>query len=413
MTTFPIDRVREQFPALNRTYKGMPAIYLDGPGGSQMVKSAIDAMVSYMSNGGANLHGQFPTSRETEDHIDQARRMVADLVGARADEVAFGQNSTSLAFSISRALSKQWREGDEIVVSEIDHRANVDPWLTAANDKNLKVRWLKADTEALTLDLTDMEKTINENTRIVAVTLASNAVGTITNIEKIAKQAKKVGAILIVDAVHAVPHFAVDRDQIDADIILCSAYKFFGPHVGIAIIRKELFEKLDAYKLDPAPGNTPDKLETGTQNHEGIAAIKPAIEFIEQLGMGTTRRERIISGYKTIEAHENQLANMIRTGLSSIPIVTLYQSSDEIPKTPTIAFRINGIAPTEFCQRLAEEHAIFIADGNFYASTLADKLNLNDKGGWIRAGLAPYNTVEEVEKFLLAVQQITRSAIKY
>jgi len=413
MTTFPIDRVREQFPALNRTYKGMPAIYLDGPGGSQMVKSAIDAMVSYMSNGGANLHGQFPTSRETEDHIDQARRMVADLVGARADEVAFGQNSTSLAFSISRALSKQWREGDEIVVSEIDHRANVDPWLTAANDKNLKVRWLKADTEALTLDLTDMEKTINENTRIVAVTLASNAVGTITNIEKIAKQAKKVGAILIVDAVHAVPHFAVDRDQIDADIILCSAYKFFGPHVGIAIIRKELFEKLDAYKLDPAPGNTPDKLETGTQNHEGIAAIKPAIEFIEQLGIGTTRRERIISGYKTIEAHENQLANMIRTGLSSIPIVTLYQSSDEIPKTPTIAFRINGIAPTEFCQRLAEEHAIFIADGNFYASTLADKLNLNDKGGWIRAGLAPYNTVEEVEKFLLAVQQITRSAIEY
>lgn len=411
MTAFPIDKVRELFPALKRTYNGMPAVYLDGPGGSQVVKTAIEAMVSYMSNGGANLHGQFPSSRETEDHIAQARSIVADLVGAQPDEVAFGQNSTSLAFSISRALSKQWKKEDEIVVTDIDHRANVDPWLTAAQDKHLTVRWLKVDTETLALDLTDIEQAINEKTKLVAVTLASNAVGTITDIQKIAKRAKEVGAILAVDAVHAVPHFAIDRNVIGADIILCSAYKFFCPHIGISIIRKGLFASLEPYKLVPAPTNTPDKLETGTQSHEGIAAIKPAIEFIENLGTGTTRRERILSGYKAIEDHENELANRIRVGLSAIPEVTLYQSPTN-PKTPTIAFRVEGITPTEFCHKLAEEHAIFIADGDFYATTLADKLTINDKGGWIRAGLAPYNTVEEAEKFVEAVKQVAQQAVK-
>lgn len=412
MSAFPIEKVREQFPALKRTYNGMPAIYLDGPGGSQVVRTAIEAMVSYMSSGGANLHGQFPSSRETEDHIEQARRIVADLVGAQPDEIAFGQNSTSLAFSISRALSKQWKEADEMVVTEIDHRANVDPWVTAAQDKNLTVRWLKVNTETLTLDLSDIEDTINEKTKLVAVTLASNAVGTITDIEKIAKRAKEVGAILAVDAVHAVPHFAIDRNLIGADIILCSAYKFFGPHIGMAIIRKGLFESIEPYKLKPAPTHTPDKLETGTQNHEGIAAIKPAIEFIENLGTGTTRRERILSGYKVLEDHENDLANRIRNGLSSISEVTLYQSPNNIPKTPTIAFRVEGISPTEFCLKLAEEHAIFVADGDFYASTLAEKLNLHDNGGWIRAGLAPYNSVEEAEKFVEAVKQVAQQAVK-
>jgi len=413
MTAFPIDKVRELFPAIKRTYNGMPAVYLDGPGGSQVVKTAIDAMASYMSNGGANLHGQFPSSRETEDHIAQARSIVADLIGAQPDEVAFGQNSTSLAFSISRALSKQWREEDEIVVTEIDHRANVDPWLTAAQDKHLTVRWLKVDTHTLALDLSNIEVTINEKTKLVAVTLASNAVGTITDIQKISKRAKEVGAILAVDAVHAVPHFAIDRNLIGADIILCSAYKFFGPHIGISTIRKGLFESLEPYKLVPAPTYTPDKLETGTQNHEGIAAIKPAIEFIENLGTGTTRRERILSGYKKIEDHENDLANIIRNGLSDIPEVTLYQAPTNIPKTPTIAFQVEGITPTDFCHKLSEEHAIFIADGDFYATTLAEKLNINDKGGWIRAGLAPYNSEEEAEKFVEAVKQVATQAVKY
>lgn len=413
MTAFPIDNVRELFPALKRTYNGMSAVYLDGPGGSQVVKTAIEAMVTYMSNGGANLHGQFPSSRETEDYIAQARSIVADLVGAEENEVAFGQNSTSLAFSISRGLSKQWQEEEEIVVTEIDHRANVDPWLTAARDNNLNVRWLKVDTETLSLDLTDLEETINEKTKLVAVTLASNAVGTITDIQKISKRAKEVGAILAVDAVHTVPHFAIDRNLIGADVIFCSAYKFFGPHVGISIIRKGLFESLEPYKLVPAPTNTPDKLETGTQNHEGIAAIKPAIEFIENLGTGSTRRERIVSGYKAIEDHENELANRIRNGLSAISEVTLYQSPPNILKTPTIAFRVEGVIPTDFCLKLAEEHAIFIADGDFYATTLADKLGLNDKGGWIRAGLAPYNTVEEAEKLVETVKQVVSQAIKF
>jgi cysteine desulfurase family protein (TIGR01976 family) len=411
-SNYPIEQIREQFPALKRTYKGKPVIYLDGPGGSQVVQGTINAIAAYMSNGGANLHGQFPTSRETEDHMEEARKAIADLVGAEPEEVAFGQNATSLAFSIARALSKEWKEGDEIVVTEMDHRANVDPWVTAAKDKHLPIQWIKVDTESLTLDLSSIESIINEKTRVVAVTIASNAVGTITNIQAIANQAKKAGAILILDAVHGVPHMALDRNQLGVDILLCSAYKFFGPHVGVAVIRKDLFERLNNYKLEPAPAHIPDKLETGTQNHEGITGIKPAVEFIEKLGTGKTRRERILNAYNRIDEYESYLANFVRKGLSEIPGIKLYQSPDSVKKTPTIAFRVHGMASKEVCHRLVEHYGIFIADGDFYASTLAEKLNIGDKGGWVRAGLAPYNTLEEMEIFLKAVEETVLSTVK-
>lgn len=409
--SFPIERVREQFPALQRKYKGKPAIYFDGPGGSQVYEGVIDAITSYMANGGANLHGQFPTSEETEHYIEEARNTVADLVQANKDEVAFGPNATSLAFSIARALSKSWNSDDEIVLTEIDHRANVDPWLTAAKDKGTTVRWLEVDTETLTLDLDDLNHTITDKTKLVAVTLASNAVGTITNIEPISKRAKEVGAILVIDAVHAVPHFAVDRDKLGADILLFSAYKFFGPHVGMAVIKKDLFESLEVYKLDPAPAFTPDKLETGTQNHEGIAAIKAAVSFVEGLGYGETRRERVLSGFAKIETYENDLANLVREQLSKISGITLYQAPASVNKTPTIAFRIDGINPSVFCKWMAEEYSIFIADGDFYATTLANKLGINHKGGWIRAGFAPYNTIEEVELFIEGTKKFLVSKV--
>jgi cysteine desulfurase family protein (TIGR01976 family) len=411
-SNYPIEQVREQFPALKRMYNGKNVIYLDGPGGSQVVQGTINAIAAYMSNGGANLHGQFPTSRETENLLEEARKAIADLVGADPEEVAFGQNATSLAFSIARALSKDWKEGDEIVVTEMDHRANVDPWVSAAKDKSLPIQWIKVDAESLTLDLSSIDSIINEKTRIVAVTIASNAVGTITNIKAIANQTKKAGAILILDAVHAVPHMALDRDQLGADILLCSAYKFFGPHVGIAVIKKGLFESLNNYKLEPAPTHIPDKLETGTQNHEGIAGIKPAVEFIEKLGSGQTRRERILSAYQRIDEYENYLASFVRKGLSEIPAIELYQSPESVMKTPTIAFRVNGMAPKEMCHRLAENYGIFTADGDFYASTLAEKLNICDKGGWVRAGLSPYNTIKEMEMFLKAVKETALSAVR-
>ncbi|GEC87891.1 cysteine desulfurase-like protein [Brevibacillus brevis] len=406
---YPIEKVREQFPALQRTYEGKPVVYLDGPGGSQVVKSSMDAIYRYMANGGANLHGSFPTSKETEAILADAKQAVADLFHVRPQEVAFGANMTTLTFAIARALGRHWKEGDEIIVSEMDHRANVDPWLTVAADRGMTVRWLKVNKETLTLQLDELDTLLTSRTRLVAVGLASNAVGTIHDLAAISQKARAKGVIFAVDAVHAVPHFSIHRDEIGADILLCSAYKFFGPHVGIAVIRKEIFEALDVYKLVPAPSSYPDKLETGTQNHEGIAGIRPAIEFVASLGFGDSFAEKIRSGYEMIEAYENHLAEKLRKELSAMKGVTLYQAGEDVPKTPTIAFRIEGFSPREICERLCEEHSIFVADGDFYATTLANCLGINESGGWIRAGLAPYNTHEEIDRFIQGIKAIIRT----
>ncbi|MFD1037033.1 cysteine desulfurase-like protein [Virgibacillus byunsanensis] len=403
---FPINDVRNQFPALNRKFHDREVAYLDGPGGSQVVKSSIEAVRNYMESGGANLHGSFPSSRETEEMIEETKKIVGDFLDVKAKEVAFGANMTTLTLAISRALGKQWGVGDEIVVSEIDHRANVDPWLQMAEDLGMTVRWLPVDQQKLTLRLNELDTVINSHTKLVAVGLASNAVGTINDVATIAKKAKEVGAIVAVDAVHAVPHIPVQRDQIGADILLCSAYKFFGPHVGIAAIREQIFERLEPYKLSPAPDYIPDKLETGTQNHEGIAGIKPAIEFFENLGTGVTRKERILSGIKHIEDYENKLAIKMGDGLRNLAKVTLYEPDSVARKTPTFAFTVEGYTNQEVCERMSSEHGIFVADGDFYATTLASKLGVNKTGGWIRAGLAPYNTEEEVERFLYALRQL-------
>ncbi|MBE4907614.1 cysteine desulfurase-like protein [Bacillus luteolus] len=408
---FSIEKVRSQFPALKRTYKGKQVVYFDGPGGSQVLQTVIDAISSYMARGGGNLHGQFPSSVETEEHLSNARQAVADLLGASSDEVAFGQNSTSLAFSIARSLSKTWGSEDNIVVTEMDHRCNVDSWVSAANDKGVDVRFIPVDEGKLTLDLSDLGTIITSNTKLVAVTLASNAVGTITDMRKIKERAEEVGAIVVIDAVHAVPHIAINRDELGADILLCSAYKFFGPHVGIAVVKKDLFEKLQVYKLNPAPTYIPDKLETGTQNHEALAAIPAVVEFIASFGNGSTVRERIVSGFDAIGEHEDKLATKLRDGLSKHPTVTLYQADKETRKTPTIAFTINGFHATDVCKWLAEEHSIFTADGHFYATTLAEKLGINQMGGWIRVGLAPYNSEEEVNRFLEAIDSLVSSKL--
>ncbi len=405
-TVFPIDAVRAEFPALKRTYHDKPVAYFDGPGGSQVVKTAIDAIARYMEQGGANLHGSFPSSWETEDVIAKSKHAVADFLNVLPAEVAFGANMTTLTIAIANALGKQFNEGDEIVVTEMDHRANVDPWLLMAKDRGLNIRWIKVDTETLTLDLRNLEKVINEKTKLVAVGLASNAVGTIVDIEPIVRRARQVGALVAVDAVHAAPHMALDRERQDIDILLCSAYKFFGPHIGIAAIRESIFEGLEPYKLVPSPDTYPEKLETGTQNHEGIAGILPVIEFFEGFGAGDTRRERILSGFEHLKTYENSLAKRMRDGLKEMAHVTLFEAAEDVPKTPTIAFQVNTIAPAEFCKVLAEQHSIFLAAGHFYASTLAERMDINKTGGWIRAGLAPYNTKEEVDRLLEAVAKL-------
>lgn len=404
-----VERIRAQFPAMRRMYKGMRVAYFDGPGGSQVVQSAIDAMTLYMTRGGANLHGAFPSSVETESIIADAKYAMAAMLGAKVHEIAFGANMTTLALSISRALARGWQEGDEVVVTELDHRANVDPWRLAAQDRGVTVKWLRVNPDTLTLNLSTLNEVITEKTKLVAVGLSSNAVGTVTDVARIARRAHECGAVMAVDAVHAAPHIAIDRDLIDADILLCSAYKFFGPHIGIGAIREDLFERLDVYKLAPAPSNVPDKLETGTQNHEGIAGVLGAVNFISTLGKGTTLRERIVDAMNGVEAHESPLAFRLRQGLRDIDGVTVYSGPDEVRKTPTVAFTLAGYTPREVSEQLVETYGIFVADGDFYASTLAAKLGLAQCGGWVRAGLAPYNTEAEVEALIDAVARLARA----
>ncbi|HEY0127684.1 MAG TPA: cysteine desulfurase-like protein [Rubrobacteraceae bacterium] len=402
--TFDVQSVREQFPALRRTHNGRRVAYFDGPGGSQVARPAIEAMSNYMERGGANLHGVFPTSTETEEILTETRRAAADFLGTSPGEIAFGANMTTLTFAVSRALARDWDEDSEIVVTELDHRANVDPWTIAAAERGAKVRWIRIDPETLTLDLDDLEAKITTRTKLVAVGLASNAVGTVNDVAAIADRTHEAGGLVAVDAVHAAPHIPIDRDAIGADVITCTAYKFFGPHVGLTAVRRDLLEEMGVYRLDPAPDHAPDRLETGTQNHEGISGVKGALDFISSLGSGASPRERFVSAMQTIEWYEAWLAKNLRTRLRGIPRVMLYAAPDNVRKTPTIAFRVEGHATRKVCEHALKD-GFFVAGGDFYASTLAEKLGIRDSGGFVRVGLAPYNTAEEVEEFIESLER--------
>ena len=370
-----------------------------------MAQQAIDAMVGYITDGMANLHGAFPTSVKTDALLLDGRAAMADLLNCAPQEVAFGQNMTSLAFSIARSLGSFVSEADEIVVTELDHRANVDPWVTLAKDKGAQVKFIPLDPETYTLDLGNLEEIITDKTKLVAVGMSSNVTGTVTDIARVIARAKAVNAIVVIDAVHAVPHLTIDFRRLGCDVLLCSGYKFFGPHIGIAVVAASLFEKLPVYKLKPAPQEIPDKLETGTQNHEAIAGLIGAISFIESMGEGASRRERLVSGMQRIEEYELQLAERIERFLGSIPEVRLYRAPAGTPKTPTFAFTIQNVNAREATSWFAERYNMCIADGHFYASTMADKLGVNPMGGWIRIGLAPYNTPEEVALFEQGLQE--------
>ena len=406
---YPIQDVRAQFPSLQRMHLGKPAVYFDGPGGSQTLGSAIKAMSDYLQNGVANIHGYSPTSHETEAILAKAREDLAVLFQAKPTEIAFGPNATSLMFAVARALSKTWEPGDEIILSELDHHAHVDSWLTAAQDHAVTVKWIPVDTQRLTLDLSALSSLIGPKTKLVAIGAASNCIGTITDITEVARLAKTVGALVSVDAVHAIPHIPLDMQNMNLDFIFTSAYKCFAAHVGMAAIREDIFQSLPIYKVAPAPDYYPDILEMGTQNYEGLATIPCTVDFFANLGTGDDLRSKLISGYAQIEAHENHLANIIRTEFAKIPEITLYQADDTTPKTPTIAFRIAGITNEDFCTRMCAEYSIFISSGDFYAKTLMEKLGIRASGSIIRAGLAPYNTTEEVERFIQATREIIAS----
>ncbi|WP_205500845.1 cysteine desulfurase-like protein [Rufibacter psychrotolerans] len=408
MSQLSIQQLRAAFPALQETPDRKPLIYFDGPGGTQMAQPALEAMVGYITAGMANLHGAFPTSIRTEEVLESARNTVADLLNCAPAEVAFGQNMTSLAFAIARSLGPFLTDQDEVVVTELDHRANVDPWVTLAQDKGAAVQFIPVNPATYTLDLTHLESIITERTKLVAVGMSSNVTGTVTDLAPIIARAKAVNAWVVVDAVHAVPHLTLDFRQLGCDVLLCSAYKFFGPHVGIAAIAASLFEKLPVYKLAPAPQHIPDKLETGTQNHEAIAGLIGAISFIEGLGSGVTRRERLQTGMQQIAAHEQELTTRLENFFQSQPEVRLYRAPAGTPKTPTFAFTVANVPARQVTSWFAEHYGMCLADGHFYASTLAEKLQVNPQGGWVRIGLAPYNSLAEVALFEQGLREFIR-----
>ena len=406
---FPINKVRERFPALKRTYNDKPVVYFDGPGGTQFLDTAIESICNYMTNGGSNRHGKSPTSpvgQVTETLIAKARDDMKVLLNAHNHEVSFGPNATTLMFHVSRALAKKWSEGDEIILTELDHHANIDTWRSAALDRNVVVKYVPVCAKTLTFDFDALKDLITPKTKLIAVGAASNCIGTTVDVKTVSKMAKEVGALLAVDAVHAVPHMYVDVEDWGVDIMFASAYKFFAAHLGMAIIQKDLFKSLEFYKVAPASDDAPDALEIGTQNHEAIASVSAAVEFIAELGSGNSLKEQVISGYKALCEYEDAIANYIRKEMATIDGITIYQADENTKKTPTIAFRAEGITTHEFCMRMSEEHSIFIASGNFYAKTLAEKLGINDSGGFIRLGLAVYSTMDEADRFLNGVRAI-------
>lgn len=392
--------IREQFPALSRTSNGKQVVYFDGPGGTQMCQQAIKRMMDYIENGMANRDGLFATSEETEAILAQARAEIAALINGYEDGVFFGNNMTSLAYPISRMISRDWKAGDEIVVTELDHSANVDPWVQAAEEKGMTVQRIPVDVDSLTLDDSVIDTMIHSRTKAVFLGLASNGVGTINQVKPYIDAAKTVGALTVIDAVQAIPHIAVDQKALGADLVLGSGYKVFGPHIGFASMNPELLSKYKPYKLIPAHDEYPSSMETGTINHEGIASMIGAVEFIESMGEGETKRERIENAYELFEKQEHQMAAFLKEELSKIEGLKLFVPASHVPSTPTISFVVEGLPSSTISKYLAEEHSIFAANGDFYAYQLAKKLDVMKYDGWLRVGLSPYNTMEECERFI-------------
>jgi cysteine desulfurase family protein (TIGR01976 family) len=384
--------------------------YFDAPAGSQVPQPVIDAVADYLAHRNANTGGRFASSRESDELIASARDRVAAFVGA-ADprEVVFGANMTTLTFALSRALARSWSPGDEVVVTMLDHQANVAPWRLAARDAGAVVREVPFDPGTCTLEMEALRASVGPRTRLVAVGHASTALGTVNDVAKVARLAAEVGALSFVDAVHFAPHGVLDVRAIGCDFLACSAYKFFGPHTGVLWGRGRRLAEVDPYKLPPAADTAPERWETGTLNHEGIAGTAAAVEWIAGLAPGARGgwRERVVGGMRTIEALERPLLDRLMQGLSRLERVRVHGPPPGHPRTPTVALTVDGSSAGEVSDRLARE-GIFVWDGDFYASTVIDRLGLRERGGVVRVGLAPYNTEEEVDRLLETLGRIAR-----
>jgi len=443
--------VRSQFPSLAQTVNGHPAAFLDGPGGTQVPQRVIDAISDYLRHNNANTGGAYATSRHTDAMIADARSAMADFLHCGADEVAFGPNMTTLTFAISRAIGRDLKPGDEIVVTRLDHDANVSPWLAMAEDlqredRGITVRWAEMHDEDCTLDMADLASKINSKTKLVAAGYASNAVGTINPVKEIVKLAHAAGALAYIDAVHYGPHGLIDVAALDCDFLVCSTYKFFGPHMGVLFGKREHLKRLRPYKVRPNTNAIPNCWEWGTLNHECIAGITACVEYLADVGRRTlessgdgtcgdescgdgrpgrpssgarpstlTRRAAIEAAYAAIHEHERALLERMMVGLHKIPGLKIYGITDPTrfhERCATLAIRIDsgkpGHMPLELSTKLGDR-GFFTWDGNYYALNLTEHLDVEKSGGFLRIGLVHYNTMEEVDRLLAALHEIAHS----
>jgi cysteine desulfurase family protein (TIGR01976 family) len=401
------EEIRSQFPALERLHRGRPVAYFDGPGGTQVPRAVVQAMTDYLLHHNANTHWRYPTSRETDAIIEGAREALADFLGADRSEVVFGANMTTLTFHLARGLGRAWGPGDEIVLTELDHHANVAPWRALERDRGVAVRMVPVLLETGQLDWTALEQALARRPRLLAIGAASNALGTVSDVTRATAMARAAGALTFVDAVHYAPHRLADVRAIGCDFLACSAYKFYGPHVGILYGRSDRLAEVAIPKLEPAPDTPPERLETGTQNHEGIAGAAAAVEFLASLAEGPTRRERLRTAFDELHRRGQALLERLLGGLSRIDGVRIYGPPASAPRTPTAAFTVAGLTPDAVADALAED-AVFASTGDFYATTVVRRYGLESAGGLVRAGCAAYTTQEEVDRLLDGVTRAAR-----
>ena len=409
--TLPMDWIRSQFPALTQTDDN-PVAFLDGPGGTQVPQRVIDAMGQYLVHSNANAHGAFATSQRTDEVIKAAHGAMADFLGCAPTEVVFGPNMTSLTFAFSRAIGRTLHSGDEILVTCLDHDANVAPWL-ALREQGIVVHTVDMHPEDCTLDIDDLARKLSARTRLLAITYASNAVGTLNDLPPIIQLAHDVGAWVFVDAVHYAAHGPIDVKQLNCDFLVCSPYKFFGPHVGVLYGKREHLERLRPYKVRPAADVIPDRWETGTQNFEGMAGTVAAVDYLAELGRRVSpqvshRRRAVLAAMTAIHHYGEHLCKSLIEGLLQLPEVTIYgitQPEQRVWRVPTVAIRMQGVEPVAIAKALGDQ-GIFTWHGNFYALNLTRRLGVEERGGLLRIGLVHYNTLAEVNRLLTALEQI-------
>lgn len=397
-----VQSVRAHFPALARMEAGVPAAYFDGPGGTQVAAAVVEAMRDYLVNHNANTHWAYATSQETDALIEAARETLGDFLNCSPTEVSFGANMTTLTFHFTRALGRGMGPGDEVIVTRLDHQANVGPWEAVARERGVTLRVIPFRAEDGTLDLDALEAALSPRTRWVAVGAASNALGTVTDVARVSRMARAAGAKVFVDAVHYAPHVLVDVDALGADALACSPYKFYGPHMGVLFVRESLQRTLDVPRLAPAGDQPPELLETGTLSHEGMVGSAAAVDFLASLGEGPTRRARLESAFAALHARGETLLERLWSGLEALDGVMLFGPRPGQPRTPTVAFTVSGHTAESVTAHLSKKHGVFTSHGDFYASTVVQDLGLAPHG-LVRAGCACFTTDDEVDRLVAGV----------